>query len=282
MARRILIRGLEAGSAYLAYLLREGGVEVDILTRSPTDPLLDVPPFEPFFTLDFIKDVLAVKIVDTPRGSYDAVVDSCDVDLRPLRKALEGDKPTYVVGDSWLSASLSLYRSLPVPDVDIDLPVEKSGQFVELSIRYKPYAGGDYTLCGSLRDGWGGCLYTPMRTLERIYIAADIYAMLANREAPRRNIRLEYAVGRDRAYVAMGCRPEGKGSRINMGEIQVWAYGGGYLLISGRPEDLPWALSMYNLARVLDMAPLYDISHRGRGAINMASLPLLFREARQT
>jgi len=60
---RVLIRGLEAGSAYLAYLLRESGVEVDIYTSNPADPLLDIPPFEPLFTLEFLREVLAVRFV---------------------------------------------------------------------------------------------------------------------------------------------------------------------------------------------------------------------------
>jgi hypothetical protein len=49
-------------------------------------------------------------------GNYDVVVDSCDVfNFEEVRRALLSDKPVYVVGDGWLSASLSLYRSLPYP-----------------------------------------------------------------------------------------------------------------------------------------------------------------------
>ncbi len=278
---RVLIRGLEAGSAYLAYLLRESGVEVDLQTANPTNPLLDIPPFDPLFTLDFVRDVLAVRLVDAPSGRYDAVVDSCDVWFGEVVKALGGSEVVYVVGDGWLSTSLSLYRGLPAPDVDVDVPVEKSGDFVEISVKYRPYVGGDFSLCGSFRDALGGCLYSPMRVLERIYTAADVYAALMGRKPVGRAIRLEYAVGRDRAYVAIGCRPEGKLSRINLGDVQVWAYSGGYFFIQCRPDHLPWVFSMYNLIRATDLAPLYDFDHRGRGPLNVAYSPHLFRAARR-
>ncbi len=284
--RRVLIRGLEAGSAYLAYLLRESGVEVDIQTANPADPVLDVPPFEPLFTLDFIKDVLAVRIVQQPSGGYDVVVDSCDVfNFDEAKRALAGDKPVYVVGDSWLSASLSLYRSLPVPDVDVDLPVERTDQFAEASVKYRPYVGGNYTLCGSFGDAWGGCLYTPMRALERVFAAADVYASIMGLEAPGRRLKLEYAVGRDRLYAAFGCRPEGKVSKINLGGLQVWMYGEGgaprYVFVQGRPEHAPWVFAMYNLARATNAAFLYDLSLGGRGAFNLAYVGHLFREMRR-
>ncbi|MGB9706256.1 MAG: hypothetical protein ACPL3C_12455 [Pyrobaculum sp.] len=283
--RRVLIRGLEAGSAYLAYLLRESGVEVDVLTANPSDPLLDVPPFEPLFTLDFLRDVLAVRFVEQASGNYDAVVDSCDVfKFEEVKGALSGDKPVYIVGDSWLSASLSLYRSLPVPDVDIDLPVEKTGEFLEVQVRYRPYVGGNYSLCGGFRDAWGGCLYTPMRALERVFAAADVYASMMGLEAPGRRLRLEYAVGRDRFYAAVGCRPEGKVSKINIGDAQVWIYGEGgaprYIFFQGRPEHAPWFFSMYNLARAVNSAYLYDFALRGRGGLNLAYVGHLFRELR--
>jgi len=283
--RRVLIRGLETGSAYLAYLLRESGVEVDIQTANPADPLLDVPPFEPLFTLDFIKDVLAARIVQQPSGGYDVVVDSCDVfNFDEVKRALASDKPVYVVGDSWLSASLSLYRSLPVPDVDVDLPVERTDQFVEMSIKYRPYVGGNYTLCGSFRDAWGGCLYTPMRALERIYAAADVYAAIMGLETPRRRLKLEYAVGRDRLYAAFGCRPEGKVSKINLGELQVWMYGEEgaprYVFVQGKPEHATWIFAVYNLARTIDTAFLYDVDISGRNAFNLAYVGHLFRHMR--
>jgi len=284
--RQVLIRGLEVGSAYLAYLLRESGVGVDIQTANPTDPLLDIPPFEPLFTLDFIRDVLAVRIVQQPSGGYDVVVDSCDVfNFDEVKRALASDKPVYVVGDSWLSASLSLYRSLPVPDVDIDLPVERTDRFVEVSVKYRPYVGGNYTLCGSFRDAWGGCLYTPMRALERIYAAADVYAAVMGLEAPQRRLKLEYAVGKDKLYAAFGCRPEGKASKINLGDLQVWMYGEGgaprYVFIQGRPEHAPWVFAMYNLARAVGTAFLYDIDITGRGAFNLAYVGHLFRHFRR-
>jgi len=283
--RRVLIRGLETGSAYLAYLLRESGVEVDIQTANPADPLLDVPPFEPLFTLDFIKDVLAARIVQQPSGGYDVVVDSCDVfNFDEVKRALASDKPVYVVGDGWLSASLSLYRSLPVPDVDVDLPVERTDQFVEMSIKYRPYVGGNYTLCGSFRDAWGGCLYTPMRALERIYAAADVYAAIMGLETPRRRLKLEYAVGRDRLYAAFGCRPEGKVSKINLGELQVWMYGEEgaprYVFVQGKPEHATWIFAVYNLARTIDTAFLYDVDISGRNAFNLAYVGHLFRHMR--
>ena len=281
--RRVLIRGLEAGSAYLAYLFRNSGVEVDILTANPSDPLLDVPPFEPLFTLDYIRDVLAVRLVKEPSGSYDAVVDSCDVfGFEEVKKALSTDKPVYVVGDSWLSASLSLYRSLPVPNVDLELPVEATDDFAEVSVRYKPYVGGTHQLCGSFKDAWGGCLYTPMRALERIYAAVDVYASLMGLEAPRRNLRLQYAVGGDKLFVAMGCRPEGKASKINIGDGQVWVYGEEgaprYGLFQGRPEHGPWVFAMYNLARALNSAFLYDLAPWGRGGFNLGFVGHLFRK----
>lgn len=284
MAKRVLIRGLEAGSAYLAYLLRESGVEVDLLTANPADPLLDIPPFEPLFTLDFIRDVLAVRLVQEPEGRYDVVVDSCDVfGFEEVKRALASDKVVYVVGDGWLSASLSLYRSLPVPDVEVDIPVEKTGQFVEISVKYRPYVGGDYSLC-SARDAWGGCLYTPMRALERIYAAVDIYAAIMGMEAPRRRLKLEYAVGKDRFYAAIGCRPEGKASKINLESLQVWMYGEGgrpkYVFIQGRVEDSSWALAMYNLARATELAFLLDFGLGGRGALNLAYVGHLFRGVR--
>jgi hypothetical protein len=284
--RRVLIRGLEPGSAYLAYLLRESGVEVEIQTSNPADPLLDVPPFEPLFTLDFIRDVLAVKIVQQPSGNYDVVVDSCDVfNFEEVRRALLSDKPVYVVGDGWLSASLSLYRSLPIPDVDVDLPLERTDQFVEVFIKYKPYVGDSYTLCGSFRDAWGGCLYTPMRALERMYAAVDVYASIIGLEAPGRKLKLEYSLGRDKLYVAFGCRPEGKVSKINLGDVQVWMYGEGgapkYVLIQAKPEHAPWIFAMYNLARSVGSAFLYDVGPGGRGGFNLAYVGHLFRKLRQ-
>lgn len=281
---KVLIRGLEAGSAYLAYLLRESGYEVDLLTSSPWDPAFDIPPFEPLFTLDFIKDILAVRLVDSPKGPYDVVVDSCDMaGFEKVKEALAWDKPVYVVGDIWLSASLSLTRSLPVPNVDIELPVEKTDNFAEISVRYRPYVGGHYSICGSFKDSWGGCLYTPTRALERIFIAADIYAAIVGLEQAKRRLKLEYAVGKDKAFFAIGCRPEGKLSKINLGEIQVQMYGEEgkpkYVLIQGRPDHIPWILAMYNLARAVDSAFLYDF-WPGRGPLNISYLAHLFRKLR--
>ena len=286
MVKRVLIRGLEAGSAYLAYLLRESGVEVDIQTSNPSDPLLDIPPFAPLFTLDFIKEVLAVRLVEQPAGSYDVVVDSCDVvGLEGIREVLNSDVPVYIIGDGWLSASLSLYRSLPVPYVDVDLPVEKTNNFKEFSVKYRPYVGGNYSICGSFRDAWGGCLYAPMRALERIFAAVDAYASIMGLEAPRRKLRLEYAVGRDRFYAAVGCRPEGKASKINVGDAQIWIYGEEgaprYLFFQGRPEHAPWFFAVYNLARAVDSAFLYDFSTQGRGGFNLAFVGHLFRKLRE-
>jgi len=283
---RVLIRGLEAGSAYLAYLLRESGVEVDIYTSSPTDPLLDIPPFEPLFTLEFLREVLAVRFVEKPEGNYDAVVDSCDVvGFDGVKKALGDKKPTYVVGDGWLSASISLHWSLPIPDVEVDVPGERTGEFQEVGAKYRLYTGGQYSICGSFRDSWGGCLYTPLRALERISAAVDIYASLMGLEAPKRRLRLEYAVGGGKAYVAIGCRPEGKVSKINLGDVQAWMYSEEgrprYVFIQARAEHLPWIFAMYNLARAVDSAFLYDFGSGGRGPLNYAYVGHLFRKLRQ-
>jgi hypothetical protein len=283
---RVLIRGLEPGSAYLAYLLRESGIEVDILTERPSDPLLDIPPFEPLFTLDFMREVLAVRIVKRASSSYDLIVDSCDIiGLENLRKALLSSEVLYVAGDAWLSASLSLYRSLPVPDVLVDLPVEKAGSYAEVSVTYKPYSGGDYSLCGAFRDAWGGCLYTPLRALERMLIAAEVYAAITGMEAPRRHLKLEYAVGRDIFYAAFGCKPEGKVSRVSFGELRVKLYSVGgsprYALVQGRQDHMPWILAIYNLARAVNSAFLLDLSTSGRGAFNMSYAGHLFRALRK-
>jgi hypothetical protein len=284
---KVLIRGLEAGSAYLAYLLRESGVYVEIQTASLQDPVLDVPPFEPVFTLDFLKEVLGVVFVEKPTGSYDAVVDSCDIfNLGELKKAFEKKKPIYVIGDAWLSASISLYHGLPVPDVDIDLPVEKTESFEEVNIKYRLYVGGNYAICGSFRDGWGDCLYTPMRAFERIFTAVDIYSALTGLEPPKRKLKLEYAVGRDIAYVTIGCRPEGKASKINLERTSVWLYSEGgrpsYVYIQTPVDDLQWAFAMYNLARYTDSAFLFDMGVAGRGPLNIAYLGHLFREKRKS
>lgn len=282
---RVLIRGLEAGSAYLAYLLKESGVEVDILTTNPTDPLLDIPPFEPLFTLEFLREVLAVRVVESQDGPYDVVVDSCDVfNFEEVKRALSSGKPTYVIGDGWLSASISLYHSLPIPDVEVDVPGERTTEFQEVSVKYRQYAGGQYAICGSFKDAWGGCLYTPMRALERVFAAVDVYSAITGLEAPRRKLRLQYAVGRDVAYVSVGCRPEGKASRINLGHTQLTLYGEGgepkFLLAQTSPERLPWALAMYNLARSVNSAFLYDFGPQGREAFNLAYVGHLFREKR--
>ncbi|MEZ0319449.1 MAG: hypothetical protein ABWK05_05600 [Pyrobaculum sp.] len=282
---RVLIRGLEAGSAYLAYLFRESGVEVDVLTANLADPLLDVPPFEPLFTLEFLREVLAVRIVESPAGPYDMVVDSCDVyGFDDVKKALLSGKPTYVVGDGWLSASLSLYNNVPIPDVEVDVPGERTSEFQEVGVKYKLYVGGNYAICGSFKDGWGNCLYTPMRALERVFAAADVYSAVMGLEPPRRRLKLEYAVGRDKAYVAVGCRPEGKASKINLGEVQLTIYGEEgapkYLTAQTRPDHLPWVFAIYNLARFTNSAFLYDFGPHGRGAFNLAYVGHLFRAKR--
>lgn len=284
---RVLIRGLEAGSAYLAYLLRESGVHVEIYTASPEDSVLDIPPFEPFFTLDFLREVLGVVFVEKPKGNYDVVVDSCDVlDFGEVKRAFMEKKPTYVIGDGWMSASISLHHGLPIPDVDVDLPLEKTSDFQEVNVKYRPYVGGHYSICGSFKDGWGGCLYTPMRALERIYTAVDVYNAIMGFDTPKKKLKLEYAVGRDVAYVAVGCRPEGKASKINVGDAALWMYGEGgrptYILIRCPTTQLPWVFSMYNLARYTDSAFLFDVGPGGRGAFNLAYVGHLFRELRKT
>lgn len=283
--RKVLIRGLEPGSAYLAYLLRGSGFEVYIYTTSPATPYIDVPPFEPLFTFDFLREALAVRFVESLEGDYDLVVDSCDVlNFEEVRKALSSGRPAHIVGDKWLSASLSLYQSLPIPDVGIDLPLERTKQFGEVAVEYRRYTGGRYSICGEFKDSWGDCPYVPLRSFERIFAAVDIYSSIMGVEAPRKKLKLEYAVGKDKAYVSFGCRPEGKASKINLGDVQVWLYGEEgrpkYAFIQGRPEHLPWIFSMYNLARTTDFAFLYDFGPYRRGAFNFAYIGHLFRGRR--
>ncbi|MFB6491529.1 MAG: hypothetical protein TU35_009935 [Thermoproteus sp. AZ2] len=283
--RLILIRGLEPGSAYLAYLFSKAGERVVIQTADPSDVYLyDVPPAPLFLRAKLLSDVMLVEFAETadPK-SFDVVVDSCDiVGVEEVVKAYGGREVVAVEGDPWLSATLSLYRGLPLPDF-VDLPLQKTSTYSAISLRYLRYSGGAYSLCEAA-DGLSGKGYTPLRALERLYLAADVFKAVEGLGATAKPIRLEYAVGKDVFYMAVGAEPRGKASKINLEDISITAYGEGgaltYLFLRGRAQRFEWALAVYNSLRLDPLSFLYDVG-LSRGPLNVAGSSHLLRALRR-
>ncbi|AEA12043.1 hypothetical protein TUZN_0549 [Thermoproteus uzoniensis 768-20] len=280
---KVLIRGLEPGSAYLAYLLAKSGDRVAIQTARPVDVYLyDLPPPNLFLKAGFLRDLLLVDFVDSadPRA-FDVVVDSCDVEQDDVLRLYEGGRVFYVKQDPWLSATLSLSRGLPVPNV-VDLPVDRTDRYEEVELRIREYAGAPYSLCRAL-DAASGKPYVPLRTLERVYMAADLFKELKGLGGRPPSLRLEYAVGRDVFFMGIGQEKAGKLSRVTAGGLTVWAYGEGaavnYLLIKGDARSFKSALYIYNGLRLDRLFFLYDIAPE-RGAVNVAALGHLTRHGR--
>jgi hypothetical protein len=280
---KVLIRGLEAGSAYLAYLLAKSGDLVTIQTARPADVYLyDLPPPNLFLKAGFLRDLLLVDFVDSADpGKFDAVVDSCDVEQGPLLELYGRGDVVLIRQDPWLSSTLSLSRGLPVPNV-VDLPVDRTDRYEEADLGMRVYTGAPYSLCNAL-DASSGKPYIPLRTLERIYIAADLFKELKGLGGRPSNLRLEYAVGRDLFFMAVGQEKAGKLSRVTVGGLTVWAYGEEgavkYLLIRGRARDFKTALYIYNGLRLDGLFYLYDVAP-DRGAVNVAALGHLTRYER--
>ena len=283
-SRKILIRGLEPGSAYLAYLLAKSGDRVWIQTTGPNDVYLyDLPPPGLFMKQRFLRDLLLVEFVESADpNEFDLVIDSCDVDQESLLRLYEEKDVIYVEEDPWLSATLSLSRGLPAPD-PVDLPVEKTSNFRRVEVKISEYRGAPYTLCNAVDDE-SGRPYKPLRTLERIYLAADLFKDIKGLGPRPRAIKLEYAVGRDVFFLAMGVEKRGKISRISVGGFTAWVYGEGgnmkYVLIKGDRNRFGDALRMYNGLRLDRYFYLYDLGP-GRGALNIASLGHLTRHERR-
>lgn len=283
--RSILIRGLEPGSAYLAYLLSKAGERVVVQTAAPSDVYLyDVPPAPLFLRAKLLSDVMLVEFAESadPRR-FDVVVDSCDLaGVEEVIRAYEGREVVAVEGDPWLSATLSLYRGLPLPDF-VDLPLQKTSAYSTIRLRHLRYSGGAYSLCEAA-DGLSGKSYTPLRALERLYLAVDVFKAIEGLGAAARPIRLEYALGKDVFYMAIGVEPRGKASRINLEEISITAYGEegalAYLFIRGDVRRFEWALAMYNSLRLDPLFFLYDLGP-SRGPLNVVGSSHLLRALRR-
>jgi len=269
---KILIRGLEAGSAYLAYLLSKSGYRVTIQTKVEDDVYLyDFLPTEPFIKIKYLKEVSLVNIVEEANpADYDVVVDSCDIfGLSDLLKSA-----AIVEGDPWLTATLSTYRRI--------------GERVERrKLDYEFYEGGLFNICGESTDALSNCTYRPLRTLERIFLAADVFEEIALGKRPPSRIKMQYYVARDYAYFAFGCRPAGKRSRANLGGVQLSLYAEGgipnYVVVKVPRELAPWVLALYNLLRRDPYSFLYDFGFAElRGPFNIAAVSILAKFLRRS
>lgn len=284
-SREILIRGLEPGSAYLAYLLSKSGHLVTIQTNRVSDVYLyDVPPAEVFLKSKFLKDVMLVDFVSSADAQdFGVVVDSCDlVGVEDVVAAYKRSDAVVVRGDPWLSATLSLSRGLPVPNA-VDLPVEKTDKYAEISLEFLKQEGGSYSLCDAV-DALSGERYTPLRTLERVYLAVDVFKEIEGRGAKAKQIRLEYALGRGEFFAAFGARPSGKISRVSAGGTVASIYGSGgelkYIFLRAPLGRLQWALALYNALRLDSLFYLYDVGP-ARSSVNIAGTAHLLRSLRR-
>lgn len=283
--RRILIRGLEAGAAYLAYLLAKSGDRVVIETKRPHDVYIyDLSPPRPLFTLKFLNDVLLADIVDSADADkFEIVVDSCDIDEHSVLKLYEGTGSVYIRGDPWLSATVSLWRGAPAPSA-VDLPLEKTEKYEEVDLEVERYHGASYTLCEAV-DYPSGEKYVVKRSLERVYIAADIFVelKLGLRRPP--NLKLEYAVGKEEVLAAFGAKAVGKSSRVSHGGVSISTYGEGgeikFVTVRAPVHDLDKVLLLYNGMRLNRHFYLYDVS-TSRGLLNISALGHLTRHLRQS
>ncbi len=282
---KVLIRGLEPGSAYLAYLFAKSGDRVVVQTSKPGDVYFyDLPPPNLFMRERFLRDLLLVELVESANpDEYDVVVDSCDVELDGLLELYGGNEVVYVEGDPWLSATLSLSRGLPAPD-PVELPVERTNEFKRIRIEVRKYEGAPYSLCRAV-DGISGKPYEPTRTLERVYLAADVFKEIKGLGARPRALKLEYAVGRDVFFMGMGMEAVGKISRVTTGGITAWVYGEAgrlrYIMLKSDRRYFESALRLYNALRFDEYFYLYDLG-AGRGALNVASLGHLTRHMRRS
>lgn len=280
--RKVLIRGLEPGSAYLAYLFAKSGDRVVVQTTRPGDVYIyDVPPPNLFMRRRFLEDLLFVEFVESAdQDKFDVVVDSCDVEMD--LELYRGEEAVYVEGDPWLSATLSFSRGLPAPDL-VGLPVEKTSAFKRVEVKIREYEGAPYTLCRAV-DSSSGKPYRPMRALERVYLAADIFKEIKGLGPRPRALKLEYAVGRDVFFMGIGMEASGKISRVAAGGITAWVYGEAgrtkYVLLKGERRYFENALRLYNALRLDEYFYLYDLGAE-RGALNIASLGHLMRFMRR-